>query len=764
MKHTNKRDSRKKSTRSIIEYEESAYLSDEVRYVPDELSYLSDEVSYTPDDLSYLSDEISYSPDDFSILSDDVSYTSDELSYLSSDTSYIPDELMQSIDALIGNDNSTALLETDDYSSYEDDTYINTEDVLADEEITAVTETTTASDVEQSLFESIFKPQDLPKNLPQNLPDDRSHDTPNSTPQSISQKSARQQEPVDYVYPETTLTRKQLEAIQSVIQTAPIDPPDPDIDIDVDVDTKTSKKASKKANKKHTEFEELKIKDRSIIKTVLFVVFMVLILCAAGLAGFYYYWTEHADFDFTLQPVVILEGQSVTPEDFLTSGDDMEGVTAVFQDPDFEPFVGMQFVQLTLKLGLRTTEGAAPLYVLTPIESRRHEFAEVGTTLRAIEFLINPEIAANVSFTIEFVEQPLPLSEYPVGEHILRLSLNGAPFEAKLIVDDTTLPIAITNDVTIFIGEQVTPGDFFETPPFDASGIKSVTFIEEPDVFARVQEQPVSIRVEDNNGNIAEFFATLYTTLHQFEPTLIVPYHLIESQAGKAVNYRLEDAFANDEFGNLLEVFVNDDDVNVDVPGEYTAIIWTEDLSGLRSEVEVIIHIINTDPEAFTNEIRQILFGTDGSGGIINNTMTPTQQALRIHDWIRTRTTHTRDRDSGLQSLTDEAKRTLDERRGNSRAYASLSSFMLTQAGIENMMVERVSTAPTSHHWLVIHIEGEGWFHFDPFPTGLVLGNLTAKFNQKEATDLTQRIRNLPSGIVSYYIFDPTDIPPIVPG
>jgi len=617
-------------------------------------------------------------------------------------------------------------------------------------------------DIEQKLFEDAFKPQEISKGKLRDITNDATQANVQKAPQAS-------QTPQEFVYPESTLTKTQLAAIQRVIGTPQNGEGAGDENADEEVSKKsdgsdsqsipegssTEKQKQRKAKKRPPEATELRIKDRSVIKTVFFVIFLILILGAGAYAGFYYWWTEHATFDYMLQPVVVLEGQGVVPDDFLYPAEEMAGVTAVFNDPDFEPFVGLQFVPMTLSSRMRTLESAAALYVLTPIEYMEHEFAEEGAILRPVEFLKNPEIAASISFEISFIEPPLPLEEYPVGEFLIKLSLNGVPFEVTLIVSDTTAPVAVPVEVTIQIGQPVN-AEMFVEDVYDASGIKSISFAEEPDVYARVDYQDVRIAIEDNNGNITEISSILYTVMTQSDPILEVLHHTIESQVGNPVNY-LEGVSAYDEFDNPLAVYVIDDDVNVDEAGTYTAILRAEDLSGMYTEVLITVHIINSNPDDVNRRVDEIL------ARIITPDMTQTEKAYAIHRWFRSMSNMSRSTtDRSAHSITDEAARALDARNGNSRAFSSLASFMLTRAGVENIQVERIPDASVRHNWLIINIEGEGWYHFDPFPTGIIaLGTQTYKFTEKQAREFAQRIRSH-VGTEDYYTFVTTDMPAIV--
>lgn len=552
--------------------------------------------------------------------------------------------------------------------------------------------------------------------------------------QEESQTPSQPEAPQQHMYPESSLSAKQLEALHKVIGPS----------------AEQNAEQAEVKQKAVQEPAELKIKGRSVVKTVLLVLFMAIILLAAGFAGWYYWWTTHSVFEYELQPIAILDGQSVAPNDFLYFGGGMTGVTAAFQESEFEPVVGFQFVPLTLMKDIRTAETAAVLYVLTPIEYIQHEFSESGMALRPSELLVNADIARDVPFTVRFTEDPLPLEDYPVGEFTLRLAFNDVPFTVMLHVADTTPPTAIAVNETIQIGEAVFPENFV-TDIFDASPIASIAFLEEPNVFAK-QEQSVMVVVEDAFGNTAVITAQLYILLNQMPPE-IEGVADIESEIGTPVLY-LQGVTAHDDFGRELEVHVDSSGVDENTVGTYTAIYWVEDYTGLRTEVEVTVHILSVDPEYVNQQVDAIL------DRIINDGMTQVEKALAIHNWVRWNMARSTT-ENVSQSLTEETHRALRDRRGDSRAYSSLSSFMLTRAGIENIRVERIPDAETRHHWLLINPDDRGWHHFDPFPTGLVLGDLTSMFTAAEAEDIARRVR-AHNGVEDYYTFDTTLHPEVV--
>ncbi|MDR2569372.1 MAG: transglutaminase-like domain-containing protein [Oscillospiraceae bacterium] len=545
--------------------------------------------------------------------------------------------------------------------------------------------------------------------------------------------------PEIFEYPDTTLSEKQMEALHSVIhQPAPF----PEINSETDIG--------------HSDIEqknaEIGKEDKSLLKTVILVVFLVLFLLAAGAAGWYYWWITYSTFDYELQSVAILEGQKIEVNNFLVPDGNMPNTTIVMQNPDFEPSAGVNFIPLTLTLGLRSLDSSAALYVLTPIEYIEHEFTVTDVIIRPVELISNADAAAGrASFNVRFTEEPLPLEEYPVGEFILHLSLNDEPFEVLLRVIDTTPPTATAVIHTIFIGEDVFPEDFVEDV-FDASPIASIRFASEPDIWSH-DDQAVSVAIEDIHGNVRTIESQLIILLNYTPPIIIGEVETIESEIGTPVPY-LREITAFDDFGRELDVYIDDSEVDIYTAGTYTAIYWAVDYTGLRSEIEVTVHILSVDPEYLFGQIDDIL------SRILRNDMTQAEKVRAIYTWIvRYMTKAANSSDS--QSLIEVANIAVTEQRGDSIIYSAIAELMLTRAGIPNMPINRIDEAEEAHRWMLVNPDERGWHHFDPFPTGLVLGMSASMFTDSEAEDFAKRIKSH-SGVEDYFTYDAELYPEIV--
>ena len=230
------------------------------------------------------------------------------------------------------------------------------------------------------------------------------------------------------------------------------------------------------------------------------------------------WWTTEADFDYSLKPLVVLEGARVWPNDFLSTEEYMEGVYAEFQNPRLETTPGRHIVPLTLKKGWRSLETIGTMYVLTTVEEIWIEYTEEGPSFQPMEFVVNADLVGNIPFEVKFLNEPLPRSHYAVGQYPIQMTLNGDRFTTVIHVEDTTPPTASPVNHTIPMSEEV-HSEMFVTGIEDASPIAGVSYVNEPDVF-KPGDQTVEIAVEDIHGNISTIEAIL-TVLPNTEPPVI---------------------------------------------------------------------------------------------------------------------------------------------------------------------------------------------------------------------------------------------------
>jgi hypothetical protein len=507
--------------------------------------------------------------------------------------------------------------------------------------------------------------------------------------------------------------------------------------------------AQKKSKRSKSERKDMSRK-------AIFIIFTLIFLAVAACALWYYWWTSYAIFEYRLQPVVILEGQSFSPDEFLDTTEEMGDISAVLQNPRFTASAGRIIVPLTLRNGLRSLDTTAELYVLRPVDRITIELAEESPPINPMHLITNAEITRGIPFDVRFTEEPLLLEDYPVGEFTLYLTLNGAPFEVILTVTDTTPPTATAANVVIRIGEPVTPYDFVADVS-DASRITSVSFVNEPDVFA-TRDQIVEIIIEDEFGNSILISSSLSILLNREPPTIEGTVDIIESLVGNPIIYR-QGVTAFDDFGRELEVRVDSSGVDQHTEGEYTVIFRAEDLTGLYTEIEVAVLIIEIDTDYVDQRVDAIL------ENILTDGMTQVEQVRVIFRWVRSNVQFAPVR-GGPQSVYEGAYRALYDRRGNCYIFYSISERLLTRAGIPNMRIQRdVSVPGTTHLWNLINPDGLGWYHYDSLPTRASLGfsPLMYMFTASQAAEWAAMM-NTPElhGAPTYFTYDASLYPEIV--
>lgn len=490
------------------------------------------------------------------------------------------------------------------------------------------------------------------------------------------------------------------------------------------------------------------------VKRIIIAALIIAVISSAVYFCWYYLWSGNANFEYLLQPVVTLEGRSVSPGDFLDPdfrGNDL--IKASFTDRTFIPKEGHQSVSLTLTLGRHNIKTTADLYVLTTIDRLIKEYKLPLQELQPEDFIANLEAAAGIPVDVRFTEEPLPLDKYDLGIYRLTLILNNESFEAALVIADTTPPAADPVDVESPIGEPVFPGQFLENV-FDHSGIGSIEFVDEPDVMAH-HMQDVEVRVTDLFGNSAVFRAGLTILLDDTPPVIQGTFRIV-SRRGNPIIYR-HGVTARDSFDRDLteEIQIDSSNVNQNETGEYTVIYRVIDLSGLETVVPAIVQVVNVDVDYVNERIDAAL------ADILNDGMSQLDQVKAIHYWVRNRISYASSRIEP-ENTYEGAYRALRDRQGNCFNYFSLAEVMLTRAGIPNIRIDRIPGTPTRHRWNLVNPDDLGWHHFDTTPVARMgFGSQTAFFTASEARDFTARIQNT-HGMRDFYSYNAELYPNII--
>lgn len=449
-------------------------------------------------------------------------------------------------------------------------------------------------------------------------------------------------------------------------------------------------------------------------------------------------------FDYSLQHVVTLSGESVSPDKFLAPVYYMYGITAEFAGTnEFAP--GRQEIALQLTNGSRNRRTTGVLYVLTPVEYIKLEYAQPLRNFVPLDFIGNAELVRDMSVPLQFA-QLLP-TQPPVGQAPIEIMLNGITVRSAINVVDTTPPTADIVNREVLKGEPLLAASFL-TNVFDASPIVQLEFVNAPGILpVGIHELPIIVK--DYWGNYA-IFRPAVTILDNDTPPTIVGARNMEVMRGNAIMFR-QGVSAYDAFGRPLRFNVDSGAVNTNVNGVYTATYWVEDAWGLRTEVEIEVRVIGVDPDVVRARADTIL------DGILRDDMTQVQQARAIFNWISNNVAFAAA--IGYESVYEGAFQGLQHRRGNCFVFYALSEVMLTQAGIPNMRIDRVPGQAANHRWNLINPDELGWHHFDTTPSRVVMDRFM--FTSTQAEEFTQRVQR-EIGFRNYYLYDPTLYPEIM--
>lgn len=314
----------------------------------------------------------------------------------------------------------------------------------------------------------------------------------------------------------------------------------------------------------------------------------------------------------------------------------------------------------------------------------------------------NAYIVSGINEDMEFQH----VQDYEVVIHLYHQDIT-----TTLHVIDTVPPEIQTRDKTIMFGEPFEIEDFVES----VSDITTyaISYQEEPQVQGG-GIYTIALAVEDEGGNITEAEARL-EVLQDVTPPVIEGVEEITITVGESVSYK-RNVTVTDDYDDAVQLVVDNSEVDLDTPGDYTVIYRATDAYGNVAEVSTILHVeaVRVDPvvverppiteEAVNAAADSIL------AAITDPSMSQYEVIKAIYDWCHSKIAYSDG--TSKSSWVEGAYAGLVLRRGDCYAYAMSAKCLLTRAGITNLDIERVPVGNSMHFWNLVDI-GEGWHHFD---------------------------------------------------
>lgn len=314
----------------------------------------------------------------------------------------------------------------------------------------------------------------------------------------------------------------------------------------------------------------------------------------------------------------------------------------------------------------------------------------------------NAYIVSGISEDMEFQH----VQDYEVVIHLYHQDII-----TTLHVADTVPPEIQTKDKTIMFGEPFDIEEFVESVTDITS--YEVSYREEPKVQGG-GIYTIELAVEDEGGNITEAQARL-EVLQDVTPPVIEGVEEITITVGESVSYK-RNITVTDDYDDAVKLVVDNSEVDIDTPGDYTVVYRATDKYGNEAEVSTILHVEEVKVEPYTAENTPVTEEAVNAAAdyllasITNPSMSQYEVIKAIYDWCHFKIAYADE--TSKASWVEGAYAGLVSRRGDCYAYAMTAKCLLTRAGITNMDIERVPVGNSMHFWNLVDI-GEGWRHFD---------------------------------------------------
>ena len=439
----------------------------------------------------------------------------------------------------------------------------------------------------------------------------------------------------------------------------------------------------------------------------------------------------------------IFTGNEILPESLVTDIKDVTPVTCAFAStPDFN-VPGWQDITVILTDGEdNRTNIDARFYVFGVIPELTFEAGE-AVNISAANFISNYDGIEKHDLTLTETKKIdfLVPGEYPVV-------LKSGNYEASSVVKiaDATPPKADIKNLTALKNKTVT-ADKFAYNITDVSPV-TVRYKTTPD-FSAVGKHDVYIILEDKYNNISEYKAVL-TVVADTTPPVISGNFNKWAVIGGSVSYRTG-ITVKDDYDEKVQLVVDSSAVNLNKAGTYTVIYSATDESGNKAEVKGSVTVSVIDMNLVNDMADDIL------SKIITADMSGLSKAKAIYNWVVGKMKY-----SAATTSLNLAQRAYDcftRGRGDCYTYAAASQVLLTRAGIDNVMINRLPELNHAHYWNLVNVGG-GWYHFDacPTPGNAVTNSQRFMFTESQAQQYTQAIRTS----YLYYAYDKTKFPEVV--
>lgn len=181
--------------------------------------------------------------------------------------------------------------------------------------------------------------------------------------------------------------------------------------------------------------------------------------------------------------------------------------------------------------------------------------------------------------------------------------------------------------------------------------------------------------------------------------------------AGDSIAYRKNIELTDNANGDI-ELKVDSDEVNLDIPGIYTVYYTATDKCGNEASAQatVTVNAVLSPEEEELNAMVDAVIAK-----VTTSEMSQWEMAYALWVWCNSNIYYT-STSQHLDKESDGAYFGLTKKYGDCFIYYATYAVFLNRCGIANMKVSRIN-GPTNHYWNLVNT-GSGWYHCDTSPRG----------------------------------------------
>lgn len=322
---------------------------------------------------------------------------------------------------------------------------------------------------------------------------------------------------------------------------------------------------------------------------------------------------------------------------------------------------------------------------------------EAGNSIEVSQFLLDPENEGTFITDLSMIDLTQP------GTHEIEIQVGKKTYTSTLQIVDTTPPTAEAIQHEVW-PEEVKEAKDFVTNVADMTDV-SISFLKAPD-YLQVGTQEVVILLEDTSGNQTEVRSSI-TIKADTDPPVITGVVDQKIYVGEKISYK-KGVTVTDNRDAEVELVVDSSSVDLKTPGTYEVLYMATDAAGNMATQTAKITVMEK-PKNYVSEEELNKLADEVLAKILTDDMTDMEKLWAIYKWTFNHIQYTGSSDKS--NWMEAAVHGIKKGTGDCFNYYSTARILLTRAGFENMMVERVG-GTTRHYWNLVKYDGN-WYHFD---------------------------------------------------